>query len=145
MAGQVDLAKQTYEQMLAIESPEAALHVAQYYSKNDRLEDALTVLDDALKKAPLSVPLYAPKASLLLQAGRSNEAMTVLEQLEKLKAGSGYPKLIALLLKQGQDAKAEKIAESVIKGSHESSYGYLLQSSIFEYKKQPSRAVEVLK
>ena len=145
LAGQVDLAKQTYEQMLAIESPEAALHVAQYYSKNDRLEDALTVLDDALKKAPFSVPLYAPKASLLLQAGRSNEAMTVLEQLEKLKAGSGYPKLIALLLKQGQDAKAEKIAESVIKGSPESNYGYLLQSSIFEYKKQPSRAVEVLK
>ena len=145
LAGQVDLAKQTYEQMLAIESPEAALHVAQYYSKNDRLEEALTVLDEALKKAPLSVPLYAPKASLLLQAGRSNEAMTVLEQLEKLKAGSGYPKLIALLLKQGQDAKAEKIAESVIKGSPGSNYGYLLQSSIFEYKKQPSKAVEVLK
>ncbi len=145
LAGQVDLAKQTYEQMLAIESPEAALHVAQYYSKNDRYVDALSVLDDAIKKAPSAVPLYALKASLLLQAGRSNEVVVVLEQLEKLKAGSGYPKLIALLLKQGQDAKAEKIAESVIKGNPESNYGYLLQSSIFEYKKQPSKAVEVLK
>jgi tetratricopeptide (TPR) repeat protein len=144
LAGQIDSAKSIYEQMLESRRPEAVLLVAQHYAKNKRHEDALSILDEALRTSPSYVPLYKLKAALLLERDQIDEAVNVLEQLEKLEVGSAYPKLISILLKRGQEAKAEKIAKNVIASNPEINYGYLLQATIFEYKRQLKRAADVV-
>jgi tetratricopeptide (TPR) repeat protein len=144
LTGQIDSAKSIYEQMLESQRPEAVVLVAQYYFKHNRYEDALVIIDDVLKNTPSYVPLYKIKTIILLQRGQTDEAVNVLEQLEKLEVGSGYPKLISILLKQGHETRAEKIAKNVTASNPEINYGYLLQASIFEYKRQLKRAADVV-
>jgi putative PEP-CTERM system TPR-repeat lipoprotein len=145
LTGQVELATSIYDRMLESRDPQAAFHVSQHYIRGKRYNEALNLIDSALRNTPSSILLNELKAFTLLKTGQTDKAQGTLEYLEKLESGRGYPKLITLLLKQGQNAQADKIAENVIKIHPESNYGYLLYSSIFETRRQFDRAVEILK
>ena len=144
LTGRPDSAELVYQQILATGSPEAMLFVAQHYAKRERHSEALAILDDALTKAPSFIPFYKLKASVLLKMDQFDDAAETLEQLEKLDAGSGYPELIGLLLRNGQNDKAMQITENVINKNPNLRYGYLLQSSIFQSKGQFDSAAEIL-
>lgn len=145
LAGKIKLAESIYEQMLKSDRPESILHVAQYYLKSKRNEEALAMVEGALAKSPSYVPLYEIKSTILLQSGKIDEALSVLEVVEKLEIGRGYPKIISTLLKHGKDSQAVKVAERVTSNLPGINYGYLLQASIFEYKRQLKKAEDIVR
>ena len=145
LTGQVELANSIYDRMLESRDPQAAFHVSQHYIRGKRYNEALNLIDSALINTPSSILLNELKAFTLLKTGQTDKALGTLEYLEKLESGRGYPKLITLLLKQGKNDQADKLAENAIKIHPESNYGYLLYSSIFETRRQFDKAVEILK
>lgn len=115
-----------------------------YYNKKNQPEKAMEVLEESLKVDPQNVAFLNLQGQLLLKKKDYKAAEATFKTLESIKPGKGYPTLIKIYQLQGENQKAETLANNVIRSAPNSPYGFLLLASVYEQQKNLQAALSVL-
>lgn len=117
--GDIDEAIAALEQVMSAESgtPRAALRLAELYEQHGRWEQAAALYDSLARQSPRMAPMLRPRrATALVNAGRLDEARTILRELTAASprdAGLWYL-LSQAELRAGMLGDAERAARQVV-------------------------------
>ena len=126
------------------QDPRGYLALALYYHRAKQDEEVHKTLDEGLKIHPDHPAILEIKGRLLAEQGRTSHAAPFFQALEKVKPGRGIPLLITEFLKNDQVDNAVAEAKKIITRKPQSSYGYVLLSSIYEQQKNYEEAEKVI-
>jgi len=132
MKGDEASARDVFNRAASVGDVPGAVGFADYLMKKGAFDKALDVLDEARKNNPDNGLVLELQSRLLLKLGRINEASAILERVEALYPGKGYPLLVQAYLHFHQPDKARALADNLIQTKPASPYGYLLLTTIFE-------------
>lgn len=121
----------------------------EFYEKEERLDKALTVADQAIERYLFSVDFYLRKAELLIDAGKERLALQTLDRAESFAPGQLEISLLRAeaLTYMDRSGEALDLLEKLkeFENSDSLSEIYLLESLVYEFNQEYDRMFEVLK
>ncbi len=138
-------AYKSYNSALETRNPAAFLAMAGYYFKKKELGKALSVLDAAIKAVPRNSALLEMQGRIYLGQNKYKEALKVFDDLESISPDSGLPLKVNTYLLMRDMPRALEQARRIIVLKPNSSYGYILLSSVYESGNDLVRAIDEVK
>jgi putative PEP-CTERM system TPR-repeat lipoprotein len=138
-------ARASYELAKKTGELQGYLALGRFAHDNKKNDEALAVVREGLERLPANPFLLEFEGKILLEQGKTDQAIRVFENLEKAVPGRGTAIIIEIYLKQGEKQKAIAKAEAVISRQPDLPAGYLLLSHIYENQGEAARALDLLK
>ncbi len=105
-----------YKQARETGEPEGFIEEAHYWLRKNDSNEAISVIDKAIKKYPSNAFLHEFKGKIYASRKQYSDAIDAFKELEKLNQKMGFPYLIKTYLAMGQPQKAlDKIAGEIQK------------------------------
>lgn len=142
LAGRTEEAARYFRRLVEVGASRDLLGLANYFGRTGRREDALSIIDEAGRKEAKNPLVPELRGKILLAAGRHAEAIEAFRYFDRLAPGKGLPLVIEVLLRQGENKKAEELARDLIQQSPASPAGHLSLSRVLE---QSGRLPEAIK
>ena len=137
MRGNADGAAETYEEALRLNwSPELALEMVEFYSSQERYDDALRLYDSVLANDMTNQKALIGRIQILLTIGRDEDALVELRNLRKDNSNADRldMAIAKILLRLGKIEEATTILEGLVAGESDSEANYLLGLIAFQDK-----------
>lgn len=145
LSGDKDQAELHYKQASTTGDPAGYMAYAAYLSRIGQKDNSLEVLKSGSAAHPDNPNLTRALGVIYQVNGQSDAAIKMFTHLEKIAPGNGSPLLIAVYLQNDNVTAANEIARQVIAEHPDTEYGYLLQTAIYEHRKEWAAAEDNLK
>ena len=137
MTGNADGAAETYEEALRLNwSPELAFEIVDFYSAQERYDDALRLYDAVLANDSSNQKALIGRIQVLLTVGRDEDALVELRNLREENSNTNRldMAIAKILLRLGKIDEATTLLEGLVEGESESEANYLLGLIAFQDK-----------
>jgi putative PEP-CTERM system TPR-repeat lipoprotein len=134
-----------YQKAKETRQPAAFLAEASYYLKKQDPDNALKVLEEAIKIDSRDTSVLEMKGRLLVDKKKYKDAIRVFEDIETLNPEEGIALKIYAYVAMKDTAKATEQARRIIEKYPSSARGYMVLASVYEDQKDYTSALSEVK
>ena len=126
-------------------NPLAFIALANFYSRKKDPNKAISLLDEAIKTNPRNPDILELKGRIFMSVKKYHDAIKAFDDLESISPDRGIPLKINAYVVMKEVPRAVEEARRIITLNPNSTYGYMILSSIFESQNELNKSVEELK
>lgn len=143
--GKTDAARERLEKARGTGDPGAVLMLSRFLQRHGQGDDAVAVLEDAVRRHPETLAFVQAKAALHLARKEMDKAMTLYDQLEAADPRMGILERIKAWMTVGDMGKAEAEARRLIELNPENGDAYGPLATLLEVREDRGAAEELLR
>ncbi len=119
--------------------------LANYYLRQKQPDNAVNILDDAIKADPKDVTALELRGKIYLNEKKYKKALKAFAELESASPDRGMAMQIATYLAMKDTRNAVQGAEKIIKSKPDSAAGYIVLASVYQNVRDDKSAIDVLR